>query len=176
MSIANPTRRPTAREARQLRAGLRALLRRFSLSERADVSCCGMTVAQAATLEALGSEGSMRLGALGRRLGIAPSTLTRNLTRLEESGALERIPDPEDGRASRVGLTEAGRSAAARVDRSEQDFAREILERLPAGRRRRALEGLADLLDAVRDATESCCPGAFDHLMRDFPARGASGK
>ena len=31
------------------------LVRRFSLSERADVSCCGVTVAQAATLEALGA-------------------------------------------------------------------------------------------------------------------------
>ena len=34
-----------------LRNAIRGLVRRFSISERADVSCCGMTVAQAATLD-----------------------------------------------------------------------------------------------------------------------------
>ena len=38
----------------------------------------------------------------------------------------------------------------------------------------RALAGLSDLLLAVREATEACCPGAFDHLMTDFPAPGCS--
>jgi DNA-binding MarR family transcriptional regulator len=107
----------------------------------------------------------MRLGALGRRLGITASTLTRNLARLEQSGRVERITDPEDGRASLVGLTREGVAAAARIERMEEEFAREILERLPADRRSRALDGLADLLVAVREATESSCPGAFDHLM-----------
>jgi len=39
-------------QARRLLENIRALVRRFSLAERADMSCCGMTVAQAATLEA----------------------------------------------------------------------------------------------------------------------------
>lgn len=162
------------RDARRFQAGLRALLRRFSISERADVSCCGMTVAQAATLDTLRSEGPMRLGALGRRLGVAPSTLTRNVSRLEEAGTVERIADPADGRAFLVALTRKGEAAAARVEQIDQQFARQILGRLPAARRRRALQGLADLIGAVREATESCCPGAYDHLMRDFPreARG----
>jgi len=38
-------------QARRLLENIRALVRRFSLAERADMSCCGMTVAQAATLE-----------------------------------------------------------------------------------------------------------------------------
>jgi DNA-binding MarR family transcriptional regulator len=159
----------TERQTSQFRAGLRALLRRFSISERADIGCCGVTVAQAATLGTLRAEGAMRLGTLGRRLGISPSTLTRNLARLEQAGTVERIVDPEDGRASLVGLTREGVAAAARIEGVEQEFARGILDRLPADRRNRALEGLADLLLAVREATESCCPGAFDHLMEDFP-------
>ena len=76
-------------QARRLREAIRALVRRFSLAERADMSCCGMTVAQAATLEAL-SDGGLRLSDLGKRLGIAPSTLTRNLTRLEERGLIRK--------------------------------------------------------------------------------------
>ena len=76
------------------------LVRRFALSERADVACCGMTVAQAATLEVLRAEGAMRLGALGRRLGISPSTLSRNLRRLQARDLLTRLPDPDDTRAA----------------------------------------------------------------------------
>ena len=54
-------------------------------------------MAQAATLETLRAEGAMRLGDLGRRLGIAPSTLTRNLARLEQSGGSNGSPTPRTG-------------------------------------------------------------------------------
>lgn len=156
-------------DAARLRAGIRALVRRFAVSERADVACCGMTVAQAATIETLSATGPQRLGDLGRRLGITPSTLTRNLGRLLEAGLIEREIDPEDARASRVALTAAGRRAATRLEEQETGFGSEILERLPPERRHAVVLALQDLLLAVREATERCCPGAFDHLMTEFP-------
>jgi DNA-binding MarR family transcriptional regulator len=152
-------------EVADLRASFTALLRRFSISERADVQCCGMTVAQAATLEALGREGALRLGRLGKLLGIAPSTLTRNVARLEDAGLVKRSSDESDGRGARVELTEKGRRARLRIEALEDAFARRVLQRLSPVARERALEGLAALLEAVRDETESCCPGAFDHLV-----------
>jgi len=160
-------------EAQQLLVAVRALVRRFSVSERADVACCGVTVAQAAALETLRVEGPLRLGPLGRRLGITASTLSRNVDRLEKAGLVRRVSDPEDGRASRLDLTPAGRKAAAALERQEVAFAQIILERLPEARRRVVLEAVADLLGAVRGATESCCPGAFDHLMTGFPQAAA---
>jgi DNA-binding MarR family transcriptional regulator len=152
-------------EVAELRGSFTALLRRFSISERADVQCCGMTVAQAAALEALGREGPLRLGRLGKLLGITPSTLTRNVTRLEEAGLVRRASDESDGRGSRVELTEKGRRARLRIEALEDAFARRVLGRLSPIARERALEGLAGLLDAVRAETEACCPGAFDHLV-----------
>ncbi len=149
----------------RLRSSFTALLRRFSISERADVQCCGMTVAQAATLEALGREGALRLGRLGKLLGIAPSTLTRNFTRLEQAGLVRRTSDEEDGRAAQVELTEKGRRIRLRLEAMEDEFAQRLLERLTPAERERALEGLTALLEAVRAETESCCPGAFDHLI-----------
>jgi DNA-binding MarR family transcriptional regulator len=162
----------TESDARRLRAGIRALVRRFALTERADVACCGMTVAQSATLETLASVGPLRQGELCRRLGVTASTLTRNLERLVEQGLVARTPDPEDARASRVALTAAGRRQAARLEEQEERFGREVLGRLPPERRGAAVAALQDLLVAVREATERCCPGAFDHLMEDFPTRG----
>ena len=87
---------------------VRALVRRFAVSERADVACCGMTVAQAATLETLLAEPRLRLGDLGRRLGISASTMSRNLARLEDTGLVARDTDAEDARAARVVLDKGG--------------------------------------------------------------------
>ena len=154
--------------ARRLLEGIRALVRRFSLAERADISCCGMTVAQAATLQAL-SEGDLRLSELGRRLGITASTLTRNLARLEERGLVERVDDPSDGRAQRVALSPAGKAAAEGVRRQEEAFAGSVVERLPTENITGTLTALNQLLAAIRAATESCCPGAYDHLMTEIP-------
>ena len=157
------------RDATRLLIGIRALVRRFSLSERADTECCGMTVAQSATLETLLREGPMRLGGLGRRLGIQPSTLTRNFDRLEERGFVMREPDPEDARASRAALTREGERAAAVVGRRNEAFAKQVLERLAPERRQGVVAGFEELLSAVHAATESCCPGAFEHLLEGFP-------
>ena len=156
----------------RLRSAIGAIVRRFGVAERADVACCGVTVAQAAAIEALGAEGPLRLGDLSRRLGITPSTLTRNLARLEESGLVAREADPGDARSARVGLTGRGRKAARSVAEQETAFARQVIQRIPAGRRAAVIEALGDLLAAVRAATEDCCPGAFDHLM---PGRETDG-
>jgi DNA-binding MarR family transcriptional regulator len=155
-------------QAGELRAVIAALVRRFALSERADVLCCGLTVAQAAALEALHGGEPVRLGPLARRLGITPSTLTRNLARLETDGLVTRDADPEDARAARVRLTAAGERASAKVEQQELAFAEDILARLGRARRPEVMRALSELLRAVRDATEECCPGAFDHLMGDL--------
>ena len=151
-------------QARRLQEAIRVLVRRFSLAERADIGCCGMTVAQAATLQAL-ADGGLRLSDLGKRLGITPSTLTRNLSRLEDRGLVQKEADPNDGRAQRVALTKNGFEAAREVERQERTFAHSVLERLPQGSASEALNMLEDILTAVRSATEECCPGAYDHLI-----------
>jgi predicted ArsR family transcriptional regulator len=117
----------------------------------------------------------MRLGALGRRLGITPSTLTRNVARLEAAGFVTREDDPEDARSARVGLTPAGRAAAEAVEQQELAFAGKVVERLPEDRREALRTAFRDLLLAVREATEECCPGAFEHLMEGLPRARAVG-
>jgi DNA-binding MarR family transcriptional regulator len=164
--------RPPQEEAAQLRTLITAIVRRFTLAERADVECCGLTMAQAATLEAL-RPGPMRLAQLAQSLGITPSTLTRNLVRLEADRLLARETDPDDSRAARVRLAAAGERAARRVEEQELQFARGILDRLGSDRRRQeVVAAISELLAAVRGATEECCPGAFDFLLEDLPDEG----
>jgi DNA-binding MarR family transcriptional regulator len=160
--------------ARELLRGVRGLVRRFSVAERADVACCGVTVAQAATLETLNREGPLRLGSLGKRLGVTPSTLTRNVERLEASKLVRRGADPKDARSSRVSLTAKGRAAARELEEQELAFAGQVLERLPEERREGVSNAFRELLVAVREATESCCPGAYEHLVGELPTRGGA--
>ena len=80
-------------------------------------------------LKTLLQRGPLRLSALATALGVDASTVSRQVRQLEDKGLLERTSDPEDGRASRVGVSAEGRT------------------RLEAGaRRRRAIIGrlLAD--------------------------------
>lgn len=152
-------------DADRLMSAIQALVRRFSLVERADTACCGMTVAQAATLEALGREGSVPLAVLRRRLGITASTLTRNLDRLRARELVETSTDPRDRRASLVSLTPAGRAAAGEVSRQERAFAESVVAALGETSSSEVVASLERLLRAIRVASRDCCPGAFDHLM-----------
>lgn len=153
-----------ARRARRVQDLLELLLRRFALAERADMACCGMTVAQAATLGMLARHGGMRAGTLSVRLGISPSTLSRNLNRLEQRGLILRRPDPADRRVTEVRLSDDGRAAASQVEAQEQAFMVQVMDVLSERESRAAVEGLEALLRAVRIATESCCPGAFEFM------------
>ena len=51
---------------------------------------------------------------LARHLELDKSSVTGLVDRAERRGLLERVPDPDDGRAVRVRLTKEGRALAAR--------------------------------------------------------------
>ncbi|MFF9625199.1 MarR family winged helix-turn-helix transcriptional regulator [Streptomyces griseosporeus] len=57
----------------------------------------------------------LRPGELANRLGVEASHVTRTVQQLQRSGYVTRVPDPDDGRAQRIELTDAGRDAIRRV-------------------------------------------------------------
>ncbi|MCP3981824.1 MAG: winged helix-turn-helix transcriptional regulator [bacterium] len=158
-------------DARLLLQGLRALIRSQQISERANVACCGMTVAQAATLHALYLEGPRRLGPLSRRLGITPSTLTRNVERIEARGWVERVADAEDARATRLRLTPAGRRQASTIEQQNEAAAVQLLESLSPRRRERVVHGLLDLLEALEQVAGADCSDQFGPIREFLDAR-----
>jgi DNA-binding MarR family transcriptional regulator len=62
-------------------------------------------------LSGLGRTGPCSAADLAGEIGLDRSGVTRRATRLEEAGLLRREPDPDDGRATLLALTEAGRQA-----------------------------------------------------------------
>ena len=68
----------------------------------------GLTPTQLSALATVDRIGPLRLGDLAAAEGIAPSTLTRLVTVLEERGYVERCPVPSDARASTLAITSDG--------------------------------------------------------------------
>jgi DNA-binding MarR family transcriptional regulator len=74
-----------------------------------------MTPTQLMALATVERLGPMRLGDLAAQEGIAPSTLTRLVTALEEAGYVKRCADPSDARASTLAITPVGHAELDRL-------------------------------------------------------------
>ncbi len=75
----------------------------------------GLYRGQPPVLFALWEQEGLAHTELARRLRVTPATITKMIQRMEKAGFVERRPDPEDQRISRVYLTDAGRAIEPRV-------------------------------------------------------------
>jgi DNA-binding MarR family transcriptional regulator len=57
--------------------------------------------------------GPLRTTAIAAEFGLDPSTVSRQVDALVQSGHVEKVPDPADGRAALVQLTEQGQAELA---------------------------------------------------------------
>jgi len=76
----------------------------------------GLYRGQPPMLYALWEQEGLAHSELAARLHVTPSTITKMLKRMEKAGFVERRPDLEDQRVSRVYLTDAGRSIRDEVE------------------------------------------------------------
>ena len=75
-------------------------------------------------------EDGLRMGELARRARLSKQAMTELVRHLEHDGLVERRPDPSDGRASVVFLTERSRAFQPVVVRTLADLDRLVRERL----------------------------------------------
>jgi DNA-binding MarR family transcriptional regulator len=131
-------------DAARLRIAVLRLSRRLRKHDLA-----GLTPSQLSTLAYVGANGPMRLGDLAAAERIAPSTLTRLVNALEDSGYLRRQPAPDDARAFLVTVTDSGRDVLQRIRAEGTQMLADILRTLPTDQLAAleaalpALEGLA---------------------------------
>ncbi len=86
-----------------------------------------------------------RLTDLAQRASMTKQSVGEATSDLEQRGYLERVPDPDDGRAKIIRLTERGREAQAIGRLLIADIEREWAERHGEGR----VAELRDVLEAV---------------------------
>jgi DNA-binding MarR family transcriptional regulator len=83
-------------------------------AERATAAGIGASALQIMILITLGGQdGVLRASAIQRAMGITAGGVTRRLDNMEAAGLVERLPDPNDGRAWLVRMTDKGREVLA---------------------------------------------------------------
>ena len=70
----------------------------------------GIGIGQWAVLLILWARDGLSQAELARHVAIEPPTMVRTIDRLVRDGLVRRVPDPSDGRVSRIHLTDRGRS------------------------------------------------------------------
>jgi DNA-binding MarR family transcriptional regulator len=138
----------------RLRVALARLARRLRRHELA-----GLTPTQLAALSTIGKAGPIRLGDLAAVEGIAPSTLTRLVTALEDSGYVRRCADPSDARASTLTITPQGQDALERI-RTESTLMLTASLQLLTPQQRDALAAALPVLEQLAEAA----PGRLSGL------------
>src|SRR5438105_796838 len=100
----------------------------LAMHRQADVSLLpgGVTADQFVLLAALSESDSSTQQELARRTSCDPNTLRAMLLLLEAKGLIRRDPDPTDGRARRVVLTEHGWQQFEALRASSEPFRRRL--------------------------------------------------
>jgi len=127
---------------------LRDAVQRIGRRLRTSSADEGLTATQSSVLATMVRQGPMRAGDLAEAEAVNPTMLSRVLAHLEEEGLAERGPDPEDGRCTLVGATDAGRRLIGRVRTRRAALLLARLEQMPGDKvaaLRAALPALEEL-------------------------------
>jgi DNA-binding MarR family transcriptional regulator len=89
--------------------------RRLQRFVAAQTGAGGVTAAQSGLLFVLGKQDGVLMGEAGTALDLGPPGISGLAERMVEAGLIEKRADPDDGRASRLWLTAAGRKALVRT-------------------------------------------------------------
>ena len=107
------------------------------------------SMARLRVLFQLVEQGALRMGELSQCIEVAPRTMTSTIELMERDGLVQRSPDPADGRATVVTITDQGREAFAAGRRVKAGVAADIFETLDAEQRAQLHEILGQLGAAI---------------------------
>ena len=151
-AVSTGTEHDNADAVALLEVRVMGFVRAFGLLEP-DTTPCGqpITTSEAHALTDLAGADGRNQKQLGRSLGLEKSTVSRLVSKLEGRGWVRRDPDPRDGRAVLLSLTDDGRRAAERLAAARRRRLTRLLEAIPATDRARVLRALAILGEAARE-------------------------
>lgn len=148
-----------------IRAFNRFYTRRIGVLDEAYMGS-GFTLGEGRALYELAQADGITAKALGETLDLDAGYLSRVLRRFEDTGLLERRPDPKDGRSTRLHLTATGAQTAVRLDGMSADLVAAMIEPLGA-EQRRGLEAAMTAIRASLDQAETS-PARPKITLRDL--------
>lgn len=140
MTFTNPTDCPYYLLSRATLQVTSALKKEFAAAGVEDVKPAYLGV-----LLTLWREDGLKVIELSRKAGLEPSTMTGLLDRMERDALAYRAADPEDRRAQRIYLTEAGRN----VEKPVQEVLEQVLSKFFRGIAEKELSQSMNLLRRV---------------------------
>src|SRR6266852_1572332 len=136
---------------RTLAAGVAAGLERLIGLFRWLSPPSGLSLTAAATLATLERSGPRRLTALAAREGVTQPAMTQLVARLQDTGLVDRVPDPADGRVVQVRSTAEGQAMLARRRAVRAERVAGLLARLSPDEQA-ALAAALPAMDALANA------------------------
>ena len=127
----------------RLRLVVTRLARRLRQQSEAPVS-----PTQSAALSTIERRGPLTLGELAQIERVQPPTITAAITKLENQGLVERLPDPDDKRVTRVQITKAGRRLLDETRSRKRAYLEPRVDAL-SERDRATLARAADILERL---------------------------
>jgi DNA-binding MarR family transcriptional regulator len=107
-----------------------------------------LTPSQISALAAIDTHGPLTLGALAEHEGVAPPSITKVFTLLEQDGLVVRTPAPADRRVNYVATTPKGAALVAESRRRKTAWLTGRIRELNPHQRERLVDAL-DVLDAL---------------------------
>lgn len=107
------------------------------------------TMTMAFTLLSVDADGTPST-ALGPRMGMEGTSLSRLLNTMEERGYIERRPNPDDGRGVLIFLTEQGKEKRDLSKKTVLDFNNGLLESIE----KEKIEIFYEVIDAIKTQVE----------------------
>ncbi|MFE4198056.1 MarR family winged helix-turn-helix transcriptional regulator [Paenarthrobacter sp. NPDC056912] len=106
-------------------------------------------------------EGDARATQLAARLGVSAPVLSRHIAELEELGFVVRRPDPADGRAQILALTEAGAAKLRDVEEQRSVRLRDYLGDWSEDDALEASQVLQKLTESLKDSIRATAAGSI---------------
>jgi DNA-binding MarR family transcriptional regulator len=110
----------------------------------------GLSLAQSGTLLQLHRKGTCGVTDLGDSLGVSSAAASQMLDRLVQQGLIERSLDPEDRRARRITLTDAGQQAVRDAIRAQRGWFDDLAASLSPAEKEQITDALDILIDRAR--------------------------
>lgn len=92
----------------------------------------GLEVAAYGLLGSLYDIGDIRAGDLADKFGLDKSTVSRQIAQMESLGLIQRVPDPQDGRARLIHTTDEGEARIRQLREARGRWFRSALSDWPA--------------------------------------------
>jgi DNA-binding MarR family transcriptional regulator len=132
--------------------------RAFTRKGLAGFQAHGLSPARVRLLLALATAGGIRMSSLAEQLGVTNRAITRLVDALQREGVLARRPDPDDRRAIRLELTEAGVALVDKIQRLQHQVSEQIFAPLSQPERDQLAGLLRRFIRAQRTDPDRAAP------------------